>query len=137
MTQPSSPGLSPDVLGGSPEAFVQTALIAGGIGLWEWHLATGDMVLSPHLETLLGYPPRGFDGASQTFLHRLLPADRVRVEAAVGAVAANGNETDSSSASSTWAASGAGSTPRAGCSAMPSARRSVSSAPCRKFRQRW
>ena len=94
MTQPRGPGLSPDVLGGSPEAFVQTALMAGGIGLWEWHLATGDLVLSPHLETLLGYPPGGFDGASQTFLHRLLPADRVRVEAAVGAVAANGNETD-------------------------------------------
>jgi len=90
----SGPGLSPDVLGGAPEGFVQTALIAGGIGLWEWHLATGDMVLSPHLEALLGYPTRGFDGASQTFLGRLLPADRVRVEAAIGAVAANGNETD-------------------------------------------
>jgi diguanylate cyclase (GGDEF)-like protein len=94
VTYTSGPGLSPDVLGGAPEGFVQTALIAGGIGLWEWHLATGDMILSPHLEALLGYPTRGFDGASQTFLGRLLPADRVRVEAAVGAVAANGNETD-------------------------------------------
>ena len=52
------------------------------------------MILSPHLEALLGYPTRGFDGASQTFLGRLLPADRVRVEAAIGAVAATGNETD-------------------------------------------
>ncbi len=94
MTNTSGPGLSPDVLGGAPEGFVQTALIAGGIGLWEWHIATGDMILSPHLEALLGYPTRGFDGASQTFLGRLLPADRVRVEAAVGAVAATGNETD-------------------------------------------
>ena len=94
MTHTSGPGLSPDLLGGAPEGFVQTALIAGGIGLWEWHLATGDMILSPHLEALLGYPTRGFDGASQTFLGRLLPADRVRVEAAVGAVAASGNETD-------------------------------------------
>jgi len=94
LTHASGPGFSPDVLGGAPEGFVQTALLAGGIGLWEWHLATDDMVLSPHLEALLGYPTRGFDGTSQTFLRRLLPADRVRVEAAVGAVAANGNETD-------------------------------------------
>jgi diguanylate cyclase (GGDEF)-like protein len=94
VTHTSGPGLSSDVLGGPPEDFVQTALLAGGIGLWEWHLATGDLVLSPHLEALLGYPTHGFDGASQTFLTRLLPADRVRVEAAIGAVAASGSETD-------------------------------------------
>jgi len=35
MTRVSGPTLSPDVLGGAPEALVQTALIAGGIGLWE------------------------------------------------------------------------------------------------------
>jgi PAS domain-containing protein len=94
MSQSSGPDLSPDVLGGAPDGFIRTALIAGGIGLWEWHLATGDMVLSPHLQALLGYPDGAFDGASQTFLHRLLPADRVRVEAAIGGVAANGSETD-------------------------------------------
>jgi diguanylate cyclase (GGDEF)-like protein len=94
MTQTSGPGLSPDVLGGAPEGFVQTALIAGGIGLWEWHLATGDMILSPHLQALLGYPDGAFDGASETFFRRLLPADRVRVEAAIGGVAANGSEAD-------------------------------------------
>jgi diguanylate cyclase (GGDEF)-like protein len=94
VTNASGPGFSPDMLGGAPEGFVHTALIAGGIGLWEWHLATGDLSLSPHLEALFGYPTHGFDGSSQTFLGRLLPADRVRVEAAIGAVAANGNETD-------------------------------------------
>ncbi len=94
MTRNSGPTLSPDVLDGTPEAFIHTALVAGGIGLWEWDLASGDMALSPHLETLLGYPADGFDGTSQTFLHRLLPADRVRVEGTLGAVAANGNETD-------------------------------------------
>lgn len=94
MTRTSGPTFPPDVLGGAPEAFIQTALLAGGVGLWEWHLATGDMVLSPHLELLLGYPPGGFDGASQSFLRRLLPADRVRVESTVGAIAANGSEAD-------------------------------------------
>ena len=94
MTQTAGPSLSPDVLGGAPELSCTTALVAGGIGLWEWHLATGELALSPHLEPLLGYPPGAFDGASQTFLGRLLPADRVRVEATIGGVAANGSETD-------------------------------------------
>jgi len=94
MTRVSGPTLSPDVLGGAPEALVQTALIAGGIGLWEWHVGSGELALSPHLETLLGYPTGGFDGASETFLARLVPADRGRVEAAIAAAAASGNETD-------------------------------------------
>jgi diguanylate cyclase (GGDEF)-like protein/PAS domain S-box-containing protein len=94
MTRVSGPTLSPDVLGGAPEALVQTALIAGGIGLWEWHVDSGTLALSPHLETLLGYPAGGFDGAAETFLARLVPADRVRVEEAIGAAAATGNETD-------------------------------------------
>ncbi len=94
MTRVSGPTLSPDVLGGAPEALVQTALIAGGIGLWEWHVGSGSLALSPHLETLLGYPAGGFDGAAETFLARLVPADRVRVEEAIAAAAADGNETD-------------------------------------------
>jgi diguanylate cyclase (GGDEF)-like protein/PAS domain S-box-containing protein len=94
MTRVSGPTLSPDVLGGAPEALVQTALIAGGIGLCEWHIQTGQIALSPHLETLLGYPAGGFDGAMATFLARLVPADRVRVQDALGAAAASGNETD-------------------------------------------
>ena len=53
---------TPELLGGVPEAFVQTALLAGGIGLWEWQVAADRMALSPYLETLLGYPSGGFDG---------------------------------------------------------------------------
>ena len=94
MTRVSGPTLSSDVLGGAPEALVQTALIAGGIGLWEWHVGSGALALSPHLETLLGYPTGGFDGASETFLARLVPVDRGRVEEAIAAAAANGSETD-------------------------------------------
>ena len=94
MTRVSGPTLSPDVLGGAPEALVQTALIAGGIGLWEWHVGSGSLALSPHLETLLGYPTGGFDGTAETFLQRLVLADRVRVEEAIAAAAADGNETD-------------------------------------------
>jgi diguanylate cyclase (GGDEF)-like protein/PAS domain S-box-containing protein len=94
MTRVSGPTLSPDVLGGAPEALVQTALIAGGIGLWEWHVGTRQLALSPHLETLLGYPPGGFDGEAETFLARLVHVDRLRVEQAIAAAIAEGNETD-------------------------------------------
>jgi len=34
-----------DLLSGVPEAFVQTALLAGGVGLWEWPLDTERMAL--------------------------------------------------------------------------------------------
>ena len=50
-----------ELLGGVPEAFVHTALLAGGVGLWEWPIVSDRMALSPYLETLLGYPPGGFE----------------------------------------------------------------------------
>jgi hypothetical protein len=39
-----------DLLGGVPGAFIQTALLAGGVGLWEWPVGTDDLALSPYLE---------------------------------------------------------------------------------------
>jgi diguanylate cyclase (GGDEF)-like protein len=89
----SGPNLSPELLGGAPEAFVQTALIAGGIGLWEWHLGAGELALSPHLETLLGYPGGAFDGHAESFLAKVMPVDRARIEDAIAA-AAGGNDTE-------------------------------------------
>ncbi|MET0789946.1 MAG: EAL domain-containing protein [Polyangiaceae bacterium] len=74
---------TPELLGGVPEAFVQTALLAGGVGLWEWPIGNGLMQLSPYLETLLGYPPGGFDSTKSTFLARLKPLDRPRFELAL------------------------------------------------------
>ena len=59
---------APELLGGVPEAFVHTALLAGGVGLWEWPIAGDRVTLSPYLETLLGYPPGGFDSTKTAFL---------------------------------------------------------------------
>jgi diguanylate cyclase (GGDEF)-like protein/PAS domain S-box-containing protein len=89
----SGPNLSSELLGGAPEAFVQTALIAGGVSLWEWHLATGDLALSSHLTALLGYPDGTFDGRAQTFLARTMPVDRGRIEDAIAA-AASGSDAE-------------------------------------------
>ena len=76
---------TPELLGGVPEAFVQTALLAGGVGLWEWPIGNDRMQLSPYLETLLGYPSGGFDSTKSTFLARLNPLDRPRFELALAA----------------------------------------------------
>jgi len=83
-----------DLLSGVPEAFVQTALLAGGVGLWEWPLDTERMALSPYLETLLGYPSGGFEGTKAEFLARLTPIDRPRFELALANAADAGSEMD-------------------------------------------
>ena len=73
-----------ELLGGVPEAFVHTALLAGGVGLWEWPVVSDRMALSPYLETLLGYPSGGFDGTKSSFLARLMLLDRPRFELCAG-----------------------------------------------------
>ena len=55
MTRESTAGsFAPELFGGVAGAFVQTALLAGGVGLWEWPIGSDRMALSPFLETLLG-----------------------------------------------------------------------------------
>jgi diguanylate cyclase (GGDEF)-like protein/PAS domain S-box-containing protein len=76
--QNTGDSFTPELLGGVPEAFVQTALLAGGVSLWEWPIGNEQLALSPFLETLLGYPSRGFDNTKSTFLARLVALDRAR-----------------------------------------------------------
>ena len=85
---------TPELLGGVPEAFVQTALLAGGVGLWEWPIGNDRMQLSSYLETLLGYPSGGFDSTKTTFLARLNPLDRPRFELALAGAIDRGAECD-------------------------------------------
>ncbi|MET0203888.1 MAG: EAL domain-containing protein [Casimicrobiaceae bacterium] len=85
---------TPELLGGVPEAFVHTALLAGGVGLWEWPIAGDRLTLSPYLETLLGYPPGGFDSTKAAFLGRLVPLDRPRFERALAEAIEHGAECD-------------------------------------------
>ena len=84
----------PELLGGVPGVFVQTALLAGGIGLWEWPIGNDRVALSPFLETLLGYPSGSFDSTKSTFLARLIPIDRPRFELALSEAFERGNECD-------------------------------------------
>jgi diguanylate cyclase (GGDEF)-like protein len=87
--QAATPELSPDLLG-APDAFVQTALLAGGVGLWEWNLQQDRVALSAFLETQLGYPTGGFPGTRAALLHRLFPVDRAKLEDALAHAAENG-----------------------------------------------
>ena len=82
----------PDVLGGVPEAFVQTALLASGIGLWEWSVTTDRMALSPYLETLFGYPSGEFEATKAAFLALLKPIDKPRFETALANAIARADE---------------------------------------------
>ena len=90
----SGSAFTPELLGGVPDAFVQTALLAGGIGLWEWQVRTNRMVMSPYLETVLGYPTGGFDGSQETFLSRLEPLDKPKFELAIANAIERGYEID-------------------------------------------
>jgi len=95
MTREGANGtFSPELLGGAPDAFVQTALLAAGIGLWEWPVPGDRMALSSFLEALLGYPSGGFDGTKLAFLNRLRPLDRPRFEFAVASAIERDAECD-------------------------------------------
>ena len=47
---------TPQWLAGAPGGLTQAALLAGGVGLWEWPADHPALALSPYLATLLGYP---------------------------------------------------------------------------------
>src|SRR3954469_19081101 len=83
-----------ELLGGVPEAFVQTALLAGGVGLWEWPIVSDRITLSPYLETLLGYSAGGFESTKSSFIARLIPLDRSRFESALADAIEHGAECD-------------------------------------------
>lgn len=84
----------PETPGGLPDRFLQPALDAGGVGLWEWHPESRNLAVSPYLESLLGYPSRAFGGTVEGFLAHLLPVDRQRMEHAVRAAVERGSEVD-------------------------------------------
>ena len=86
--------LSPEPAGGISDHSLQIALTAGGVGLWEWHPESRNLAVSPHLESLLGYPSHTFDGSVESFLGHLLPVDRQRLEHAVSAAAELGKDID-------------------------------------------
>jgi diguanylate cyclase (GGDEF)-like protein/PAS domain S-box-containing protein len=87
-------GFSAELFGGVPATFVQTALIAGGVGLWEWQLGTDRLGLSPYLESLLGYPPAGFSGSKSALFARINLLDVPRLELVLDDAIQRGSQCD-------------------------------------------
>jgi PAS domain S-box-containing protein len=59
------------------------ALEAGAMGIWEWDIATGEVVWSPTLERVHGLEPGTFPGTFKAFQRDILAEDRPAVLAAV------------------------------------------------------
>jgi diguanylate cyclase (GGDEF)-like protein len=94
MSEQAANGFATELLGGDPSAFIETALLAGGVGLWEWQIATDRMRLSPYLEALLGYPAGGFDGTKASLVARIHPLDVPRLELVLADAIERGSECD-------------------------------------------
>ena len=59
------------------------ALEAGQMGVWEWTIATGEVVWSPYLETMHGLPSGSFGGRFEDFERTIHPQDREAVLEAI------------------------------------------------------
>ena len=65
---------------------VRLALEAGGIGTWEWELATGRMKWSAQMFRNLGLETRNQDDLYAALLSAVHPEDRERIEFDIGEV---------------------------------------------------
>lgn len=69
-----------DRLGREQEAMhhqrVQTALAAGMMGVWSYHLATSLVTWDEELEAMYGLAPRSFGGSFDDYAERIHPEDR-------------------------------------------------------------
>ena len=69
---------------------LHAALLAGGVGIWQWEPENGRLQISPHLETLLGLVPGHFPGTREAFVALLHPVDQRRFVLALDAAARDG-----------------------------------------------
>lgn len=59
------------------------AMGAARMGVWDWNIATGEMIWSEGLEPLHGLPPGGFAGTFEAYRKLIHADDLVRVDAAI------------------------------------------------------
>jgi PAS domain S-box-containing protein len=65
------------------EERLRLALLAGGMGMWDWDLRTGDLHWSQGHATLFGLDPVQFDGRYETFARCIHPEDLPGVAAEI------------------------------------------------------
>ncbi len=69
---------------------LHAALLAGGVGIWQWEPDNGRLQISPHVESLLGLVPGRFPGTREAFVELLHPVDQRRFVLALDAAARDG-----------------------------------------------
>ncbi len=65
------------------ELRVRLALEAGGMGAWEWNVASGRVRWSERVEVIYGFKPGSFGGTMEDYEAALHPDDRADVHAAI------------------------------------------------------
>lgn len=71
---------------------LQLALKAASMGVWDWDLQTGELTLSPEVESLFGLVPSSFDGTLEAYLKCIPASDCYRVAQELAAVIETGND---------------------------------------------
>ena len=61
------------------------AMAGANDGIWDWHLRTGRLYVSPRWKTMLGYQTHAIGESPDEWLGRIHPADRARVQQALDA----------------------------------------------------
>lgn len=67
----------------SPDQRRAPPLLAPRTGTWDWDVVTGVVTWDEPMERIFGFPPGGFDGRYDTYLSRLHPDDRPKLEGAI------------------------------------------------------
>ncbi len=65
------------------EERLRLALQGGGMGTWEWHMDSGQVIWSPELEEIHGLAPGTFEGTLEAMQQEVHPDDRARVSEAI------------------------------------------------------
>lgn len=74
-------------------AWLNLALEAGGMGLWNWNVQTGEVRWSADVGALFGLAPEEFEGTLEAYKRLVHPEDLHRLEEALGAALAGESET--------------------------------------------
>lgn len=64
----------------SNQKWLTLAQNIGKIGIWDWNLQTGELLLTEELQSIYGLLPGSFDSTFQSGLAMIHPSDRARVE---------------------------------------------------------
>ena len=64
----------------SNQQWLTLAQNIGKIGIWDWNLQTGELILTEELQSIYGLLPGSFDSTFQSAIAMVHPSDRARVE---------------------------------------------------------